>query len=180
MLGLKRRKRVEGWALDVAETDREVGRSTPAEKLADNNKLWIICLIAVLAVSLALLRFGGNEQIEKEGPRLPADLGSGHYDDSEHKAFAKSFVTDKRHGTTVLAARFVSREVFRIDVPANASKDDIEYAARYAGDRIVTVFNFRAVIEIHGKSVSGDSSILATARWEPESYGFVVKFSKTD
>lgn len=177
MLGLKRRRKVEGWALDVAETDAQVGRTTLAQRLAESNKLWIVSFVAVLALSGYLVRTTGSFAPDRVVP--PSTRAPENYTDEAHKAFAREFVVDKSYGFKVLDAGFVAPDRFRVVVPGNVSKDDIDYAAAMAGNRIIHEFHFRAVIQVYRRSAGGAESLAATARWEPKKYGYVVKHKST-
>lgn len=167
------RRKVEGWAVDISETDAQVGRATLRQRLADNNKLWMISLVAVILATGFLLR--GMGRSEEEVSFRPSAKASPSYTDREHRTFAREFAQGKSYGFRVLQADFVAPDRFRIVAPGNVGNEDLSYAARTAGDMIVHRFGFRAVIQVYRRSANGDETLAVTARWEPKKYGYVAK-----
>ncbi len=176
MVGIKRRRRVEGWALDVSETDAQVGRSTLRQRLAESNKLWVVCVAVVLVLTAGLIRFANTEQSSSNGHQIrPAGADAGSPDDAAHREFARQFLAERSGNPTVLDARFVSADRFQITVPSSLRRDDIEFLAKFAGLKIVHDFRFRPVVEVYSKGSTKRPELVATAQWEPKKFGFVVK-----
>ncbi|MCX8053674.1 MAG: hypothetical protein N3B12_07680 [Armatimonadetes bacterium] len=176
MLRLKRPRKVEGWALDVSETDTQLGRSTLWQRLADNNKVWIACLVGVVLLTFGLIKFSNREPVPKENYFVkPAGGRAGSPNDAAHKEFADRFVREQKGRLAVLDARFVSVDNFRITVSYRMSRDDAEFLAKLAGLKIVRRFRYRPVVQVYSKGFTGQPVLVATAHWETKKYGFVVK-----
>ncbi|MGB9620552.1 MAG: hypothetical protein ACPL7K_09090, partial [Armatimonadota bacterium] len=170
-------RKVEGWALDVSETDAEVGRSTLRQRLAENNKLWAASMIGMVLLTIGLLRFADQPPDPREKYQIrPAGSDLGSPNDAAHLEFAQEFVRERPGRLDLLEARFVSPESFRITVPASTSRDDIDFLAKAAGLRIIHKFRIRPVVQVYLKSAGSPATLAATAHWEAKKYGFVVKF----
>lgn len=175
MFGLKRRKRVEGWAVDIDQDGDEP--VTIRQRLADSNWLWVLSLAAVLVLAWLVMfaaRQVGDARAQKS--RGPSLWGKGTYDDAEHARFARDFVLDRSHPGTVLDARFTGRRSFRVTVPGDTSADDIDYIAKMAALKIVRQFDLRVVVNVYVRSSDGPEVLTATTRYVPDKYGYVVKF----
>ena len=176
MVGIKRRRKVEGWALDVSETDAQVGRTTLRQRLAENNRLWAVCLLAVFGLTAGLIWLADREQSPEDKYLIgPAGARAGSPDDLAHREFAREFASERTGRFTVVEARFVGSDNFRITVPGNMSRDDIDFLAKIAGLKIVKRFGFRPVVQVYAKSAGSVPVLVATAQYETQKYGFVIK-----
>lgn len=177
MLGIKRGRKVEGWALDVSETDEEVGRATLRQRLAENNKLWAACMIGMVVLTIGLMRFADRPPDPREKYVIkPAGADAGSPDDAAHRQFVEEFARVRHGRLALIGVRFVSPDVLRITVPASMSRDDMEFLAKAAGLRIVHRFHIRPVVQVYLKPAGDPPVLAATAHWEAKKYGFVVKF----
>lgn len=177
MLGLKRRKRQEGWAVEVDPND-ERQNAHFLQRISDNNKIWVISLVAVLLMTVVLVwvstRSGTPAQ---EYGGQPGYRGTGNYDDAAHSAFVEKFVKSKSYGAVVASARFVDQERFEIIVNQGVSADEIDYTAQMAAQIILEKFRQRVVVEVYDQDTAG-KHFLANTVWDEKKLGYVVKFNK--
>lgn len=180
MVGLKPRKRVEGWALDASNPSEARESAGVVQRIGDSNKLWVICFIGVLLLFAFLLheaKRGGPPPQEYGGQR--GYRGIGTYDDEAHTAFVEKFRTSKFYGSAVESARFINQERFEIIARRGVSTDEIGYAASMAARIIVEKFRQRVVVEVYQQDPSG-KRLLATTRWDRKKLGYVVKFNNAE
>ncbi|MCE5324430.1 hypothetical protein LLG46_14105 [bacterium] len=178
MLGLKRRKRQEGWAMDVDPNDERQNVGC-LQRISDNNKLWVGSLITVclLAIILVWTSSRGVQPPQEYGGQ-PGYSGKGTYNDSDHTKFAVSFAKSKSYGTAIDTAQFVDQEHFEIIVSQGVSADEIDYAARMAAQIILEKFRQRVIVEVYDEDAAG-KHFLANTLWNEEKLGYVVKFNKS-
>ena len=174
MLGLKRRTRVEGWAVDVTDGDETI-HSTFFQRVGDNNRLWVVCLIGVLILAgffMAAAKHQGSQKNEDLYKPPPVRLIYGSYGDEAHKEFAKAFRKDNE---SVLDAHFVDGGKFIIAVRSDLSADDIDYLSRSAAQKNLHKFRNRIVVEVYSRGAGAKADVLAAiTKWETSRYGFVV------
>ena len=178
MVGLKRRRKLEGWALADSEINEESRHVGAWQRLADNNKLWAACLIVVLLLTAFFYRTAKQSgQVKNNYDISPISTGS--YDNKAHKEFTRQFLRNARYGTLVTDARFVGPETFRLTMKSSSSADDIDYISKVAAQKVLNKFKTRVVVQTYMRSslYSGEM-LIATAQWEPKKFGFVVKFSR--
>lgn len=178
MAGLKRRIRVEGWALDVPDGE-EAGYKSAVQRVGDNNKLWIVMLIVVVVVSGFLMHQArGGGPGEKEGSFTPPQAAvDGDYRNQEHQDFAKDFVKNQGKDGMLIEASFVNNRKFAFVVPGDKGADDIEYVSKMAAQYHLARFKTWAKIEAYQRSAgTGRDTLRATTSWVASRYGFVVKF----
>jgi|YNPNPStandDraft_1061719.scaffolds.fasta_scaffold00384_7 hypothetical protein len=180
MLGLKRRKRVEGWAEDVPEGDEELTPATLGQRINDNTKLWFGALLVVLIITGYAIKnpdwtgFDATKYLTARQLRP-----SGKYNDANHTRFARDFVTAKGNGSIVEDAKFVGPGTFRIVVNGKVSRDDIDYVSKMAALKIYQKFNRRVVVRTYMYSLALKRQILmATTKWEEDKYGYNVKYER--
>ncbi len=178
MAAAKTRGKIEGWELDVSETDADVGRSTLRQRLSASNKVYALCLLGLVAV---VLYFGttANEQ-ERVGGKFGNSLASvvhGTVDEARRVELARKFVSNYSKRFGLLEARFVGQDKFRIVVPASLGQDDIEFIAKVAGTQILAKLKIRPVVQVYTLSARQKLALVATAQWQPEKYGFVVRMA---
>ena len=178
MLGLKRRRRVEGWAETVSTADEAV-HSSFIQRVADSNKLWVATLVVLVVVAgvLMMQAKGRRSQKNEDLYNPPVRLAFGSYYDKPHEVFAADFI---RKNGSVLDAHFADGK-FVIVMPGDASADDIEHFASIAAQRNLAKFKNRIVVEVYQRSATTKGEVLAaTARWEVNRYGFVVRLLRSD
>jgi hypothetical protein len=176
MIGIHRRRRIEGWAVEVSESQSTAGPYTLRQKLADNNKLWLIILGAILAIALWLLfNTIQTEIVPSDGPAGGASIGS--YDDSRHQDFTNWFLGKKPYADSVLEGGFVGPNMFRLIMPSDASADDIDYTSKMTASLIEHKLRERTVVQVYLKRAStGSQQLVATTQYEPDSHGYKTKF----
>ncbi len=177
MLGLKKRNKVEGWALDVSQPELDGKGRSIRQRLADNDKLWLGSLILILLIVAVTVYTSTKDSEDQPIPVEPELTGIGFYDDAAHAEFAAQLAASGSRRDIVLTAAFVGPSKFRVTVRADVSTDDITEMAQYAGNRILNEFRTRAVIQVYALSAaSGEERLAATAQFVDEQYGFVVEF----
>lgn len=180
MLGLRRRKQLEGWAIDVSEDGRDQFSRGLRQRLADNNKLWLVCAVVILAVAVMLVaqaRHGGDVTARYvKNPKWPP---AGAQASEQHIAFSEEFRKEKSVAGKVKDARFIGQRRFKVVVPAEVSTDDMHYIAKMAARKILLRFKHLSTVELYVQSAAaGKQDLAATTRWDAEKYGFVVKVHK--
>ena len=177
MLGLGRRKKVEGWAINISKSDGDSERQGVIQRIADNNRAWIACLAGVVLLTFFLVKYS-NRTIGGSAPlRVPQPAPSEFRDRSRYTRFEQEFRGDKQFAELVLVARFLSPGRFQIVVPGGISADEIGYMAGIAAERISYRLRHRTVVQLYQKSMKGDTRILvATAQWQPKKRGYTVRF----
>lgn len=180
MLRLKTRRKLDGWDVEVPESEPDGRGTSVKQRLGDSDKLWAATLIAIVLVAAFLYVSAKGEGKDQEKYAIePASTLSGPYDDAAHKKFAADFVEKPSLMSRVIEARFVGPSKFRITVPGNVSADNIEYMSILAANKILHEFRTRPVVQVYVRAAaSGKKSLAATARWEQDQYGFVVKFEE--
>jgi hypothetical protein len=175
MLGFKRRKRVEGWAIDVPDGDTE--RPGMMRRIADNNKAWLVCLAGLVVLTLFLVKMS-NHTIGGDLPAVePVRAPTEFRDRTRYSRFEQDFRTDRRFAEAVVEDRFLSPGRLRVVVASGVSADEIEYLAKWAAERIRYVFHHRTVVQVYkNKGSSGESTLIAITRWEPKKGGYTVSF----
>jgi hypothetical protein len=178
MLGLKRRKKQEGWAVDIDDSKDETKGLSLLQRIGDNNKFWAASIIVVVLIA-ALLIVQSNRSVPDalESETQPGYSGKGVYNDAAHKKFATDFVTDKSYGTFITSARFIDQERFEMIAGRGVSADEIDFAARMAARLILSKFRQRIVVEVYDEDSAG-KHFLANTAWNPEK-GYIVKFNKS-
>lgn len=181
MVGFKRRTRVEGWALDVSDSE-EVGYRSAIQRWGENNRLWIAALILLIVVSVILIcqtKQGGEETNKSDGPRQAAV--NGDYLNQAHKDFATGFIRDKGKEGLVIDAKFVDDRKFAFVVPGETGADDIEYLSKIAAELHRAHFKTWVTVAAYQRSAAtGNDTLRAETTWVAPRYGFVVKFIGKD
>lgn len=181
MLGLKRRTRVEGWALDVSDGE-EVGYKSTLQRIGDNNRLWILALIVLVVVSGLLMHQAKRTSTGRAKMINPHQAkAGGDYLDQAHKDFIAEFVREKGKNGAIIEARFSSNRKFVFVVPGETGADDIEYLSKMAAELHLARFKNWATVEAYQRSAATGSEVpRATTSWVPSHYGFVVTFMDTE
>ena len=178
MLGLRRRKRQEGWAVDVEHVEPDGRDDSVRQRLADSDKLWVAAIFAVVLVVVVFFMLDKRGvQRKANPPDGPAPAASLSYNDAAHRDFAEHFVSKKGRESTVTSARFLNAKKFRIIVRGDVGADEISYLASMAANRISYEFKTRAAVQVYRSSAAEHRDILvATAVWKDDRFGFVVQF----
>jgi len=185
---LSRKRKVEGWALEVSNLEDTMGRSF-LQRVGDNNKLWLGAVVALLLVSFFLL-FQSKPHTSANDDDLyspPAVRPNCNYNDAEHTAFAKRFIVRKDIAGKVIDARFAAAvnpkdgDRFVIVVAADTSLDDVENIAQLAAEKNRADFKTRIIVVTYRIDPATRSEVkVATTKWIKSRYGFVTTFVRSD
>lgn len=176
MLGLKRRKKVEGWAVEVPESDGDMERRSTWQQIADNNKAWLVCLAAIVLFTVVLIKMS-NRTIDSDVPAdEPRAIPAAYRDHGRYLQFEQDFRTDKRFADVVVEDRFLSPGRFQIIVSSGVSLDEIDYVAKMAAERIRYIFGHKVVVQVYKRNLSGTRVLVAIVQWESKKGGYVVSF----
>lgn len=175
MIGIKRHQKVEGWAVEVADQDAVGSSSGIRQRLADNNKLWILCFVVILGLSLVFIRDANrSNQVEKQNYLPVANADS--YDPGAYADFAAKFAKDPDYKETLLQTpEFTGPDRFRLLVPGDVSRDEIEYVSRMAASSISHQFKHRVTVQVYMQRASGSKKLVAYTTWDAKK-GYAVKF----
>jgi hypothetical protein len=178
MMGLRRRKKVEGWAVDVGSAEGDYGPLTLRQRLGDNNKLWIASFIVVVLLAGLFMKTServiGRPRPMPEPGRAPAAFGDRA---ASYAQLAEQIRSDKRHNGAVLEARFLTPGRLQIIVSGNISADEIDYVSKMAAEKVRARFGDRCVVQVYMRNLGSDvRSLVSTTRWEPKKFGFVVHY----
>lgn len=178
MLGLRRRKRVEGWAVDVAEYGSEETATSLRERLAASNKLWLLSLVVVVGIGLALLSsMGDSSSGENKFIVSPKGAGESVSVDKAHLDFARSFRNERVRGGNIYEAEFRTPNLFRIVVPADVGQDDIDYISKMAAWKILRTLHHQSIVVVYTRRAADGGEVkAATTSWKPSKFGFVVRY----
>lgn len=173
MIGLKRRRRVEGWTVEVSEYGPEADKISLRQRLAENSKLWIISLAAIILFTLFFVRH--SNIIPSTSDSYPDRLKAcdTFYDDA-HKQFADNLKNDKSYGINFKSVSFVAPGDLQVVVPGDVSSDDVEYMASMTGAKAMHLLKDRITVSVYYRNAS--SSPDAVASYDPQKGGFIVKF----
>lgn len=175
MIRMKRRKRIEGWAEDVSDLNNNGNNSGLRQRLADNNKLWLLSLVVVISLSIYFVRDVNRSSDGVNNAHLPvADFDS--YDPAEYDDYALSLAKKPDYQDIVCEPpSFNGPDRFRLVVLGDASRDDIEYLARMTAMSISHKFKHRVTVQVYMKRASGSKSLIAHTAWTAKK-GYSVKF----
>ena len=177
MAGLKRRRRVEGWAVNLSESGGEADNSSLRQRLADNNKLWAFSMVAIVLITCFLFfesKQGASKDESNFTDKYQATSNTPYLDEA-HNKFVSAFKTYKSSGFTVLDASFVGPGSLQVVVPGDVSADDIEYMANLIGMKALHSLKERIVVNVYFNKASGIRPD-AVASFNPKQNGFIVKF----
>lgn len=183
MVGLKRRRKIEGWALDVSDTDIHSVDLTFRQRLADNNKLWLICTVVVLLAAMLLIwKAQSAGKVDDKLIAQPKAAIENAPVDEAHARFAREFAADKAYSSMNIKAHFIDMGRFKIVVPSDISADDIDYMSKSAAEQIRYKFNHRVVVQVYMRSAADrKESRVAITSWSTKKFGgYVVKFEDRD
>lgn len=180
---MARKRRVEGWALEVNDPEEAMGKSL-LQRLGDNNRLWLAAVIALVVVSAALLVQAGHQgSAVEELYSPPAKMPGSSYNDARHVAFAQSFVERKDVVGKVVSAYFAPPEdprdgdTFVVVFAADTSMDDIGHISLTAAEKNRAVFKTRVRVVAYQLHPTTKAKVrVAVTRWVASRYGFVTTF----
>lgn len=155
--------------------------SSLRQKLADDNRLWLIIagIILVAAVWLIFNARPDDDKKEYAGKYVPPCSGS--FNDSDHLNFTLWFRKSKSYSENVIDCGFVGPGNFRLVMPSNVSPDEIEYTSKMAATLIEHKLHERPVINIYGQNIStGERKKTARTEWSPARSGYILKFEGED
>jgi len=176
MLGLKRRKRIEGWAVDVSEIEAEAERLGFLQRIGDNNKAWLVCLVGILLMTGIYIKFAKRTYGGHVAEPPPREAPEYFRERSRYTQFERDFRADKQYVASVVDARFLSPGMFQVVVASGISADEIDYLAKMSAERVTYVFHHRTVVQIYQRSPRGNSKVpVATAQWQDKKHGYWVK-----
>ena len=175
MIGIKRRKRVEGWAQDVTDSDSSGTNSGFRQRLADNNKLWLLCFAVVIGLSLFYIRDANRSSAVDNASYLPL-ANTDSYDPGAYADFADKLGKDPDYADILLESpRFNGPDKFKFLVAGDISRDDIEYVSRMAARSISHKFKHRVTVQAYMKRANGHRMLVAYTAWSAKK-GYSVKF----
>lgn len=182
MLGLKKRKESEGWAIDVDKAEPDGRDGSLRQRFADSDKLWAGSLIAVVVVVFgmyAAIKFAKPLQPRNARPSMSADALD--YTNAAHQKFARKIVARKvgdiAGNTLIIDAEFIGKDKFRIVVRGEISADEIDAVSTMTARKIEHDFGVRPVVQVYRRRASdGRDEVVGSARWRPDKYGYFFKF----
>lgn len=182
MIGLKRQKKTEGWEEPVTGTDADWASMPLVQRLAENSKVWILCVALIVVVVACMITRVETETTEAGLlARSAKSVGTGPYRDAAHNNLTKEILSDKSSGAVIADARFLGPNRFRITVPGDVSADEIDYVAKMAALKILRRFKHRAVVLVYTRSAAdGSETHIASAKWDPDKQGYVVNFKSSN
>lgn len=177
MVGLKRRRRVEGWALDISEAEGNLDSGGIRQRLGDSNKLWIACVVVVVVATGIFVKTSGSVSTGPDVIRQPV-AAPAEFEDREHRyrQLARGFMNDKRYKESITSVEFLSPGQLQVVVPGTISADEIDYISKMAAETVRNKLNHRVVVLVYVKRQADSSqSLAATTQWDPKKFGFVIR-----
>jgi len=172
----RNKKPVEGWALDMDDT----GEPGLRERLASSNKLWLACLVLLVAATFYYaVTLGRGYSKTPLATVVPGGKARGTYDDDAHKALADRLVKIAHKRAIPMTARFLSVSHFEMVVPSDTSSDDISSLSRFAAEAIYRKFGNVPIVYVYARNswASKDRPVLvAITRWSERERNFLAKF----
>lgn len=177
MMGMGRRRRVEGWALDIPDVDAGGAPLSLRQRLSEDNKLWLVIMGLIVIFTFWMLMNGksGDGDDHHKAKVLPSC--SGTFNDDKHRSFTDYFLANKRYSSSVLEAGYVGPGNFRIVMLGSTGPDDIEYTSKMAAKLIETKVGERAVVNVYMKSEpSGLTRKVARTNWDDKKATYMIIF----
>ena len=178
MVGLKPHTTVDGWAENVQDMKGDPTILTFRQRLAENTRLWFVCLAIVLVIATVVGISSIPQDKEHHFKKKSVSASPvGTFDDSEHSAFARKLASDFRYSSSVLEARFVAAGTFEIVMTGSSGRDEIETVSKMAGLRIKRRFGENVVVLTYVDDASSHKRThVADTMWDDEEAGFVAHF----
>lgn len=180
MIGLKRRRKVEGWTVNVPD-GYEAGNNSLRQKLADNNKLWIFSLVAIVLITGFLIHKTNQHAAPVGNPsyvdKYKVSSDAACYDEA-HQKFTEDIKKNKSFNFTPINVSFVGSGLLQVVVPGDVSADDVEYMASITGMKALHSLKERIVVNVYYNKAS-DGEPDATASYNPKRNGYAVKFKES-
>ena len=175
MIRFRRRRRVEGWALDINDAEANSAPLSLRQRLSEDNRLWLVFMGLIVIFTFWMVtngKSGGNDDSHK-AKNLPPSVGS--YTDDKHQSFTNYFLANKRYSSSVLEARYVGPGNFRIVMSGGTSTDEIKYISTMAAKLIECRVGERAVVNVYVRSEqTGLTDKVATTNWNDKRATYTV------
>jgi hypothetical protein len=167
----RRKKQVEGWALDVEDTFRPRLR----EKLGNNNKLWGLCLLAVVAGTVyyatLVARQFSPEPLAAISTRKAA---TGTYNDAAHMQLVEQMVRiAKKDRVDGFSMRFTPSHV-EIEVPSDTSTDEVHFLSRFIAMAINRRFGGLPRIYVYTRRLDDTRVLTGVTAWSNREKKFLM------
>lgn len=176
MIGIHRRKRIEGWALDLNELEVSGPHYSLRQKLGEDNRLWLIVAGAIVVLTFWIimgLQGKDNEDVAKEARVMSTNM---NYTDQAHRDFTNEFLKNKRYCKSVIEGGFTSPGIFRLVMPSDASADDIDFTSKMAAKLIENKLNERVAVYTYFKKVAtGEEWRTAITQWDATKQSYSMK-----
>ena len=154
------------------------------EKLANNNKLWLVCLLVLVVATVYY-----TQRQEKSYSRTPiatVKLGKtakGTYNDAEHVKLAEDIVKMARKRGLIMTAQFVDTSHFNMIVPKDTATDELSYLSRFVATAIYRRFGNVSIIYVYaenkGEPNGKDPQPVAVTRWSERERNFLVRLQRS-
>ena len=176
MLGIKRRRRTEGWAVETGKGEAVDEHLSAWQRLAESNKLWIVSVVAVVLLTMVYVRMCNRTISRVPPPPPPRDAPTYFKNPERYTEFADQFAHDKQFSGLMISARFITPGRFRIVVPGTIGADDVDYMSKMAAERVRHEFQHKTIVLVYVKR-AGDKSVtlVATTQWMKNKSGYVVR-----
>jgi len=158
MVELKRRAKVEGWALDVSDLD---SRKPILQLIADNNKLWVATLVLVLLIA------GFFVWQTKHESSTSSNRGYASYNDQLHRDFIGKFIRVTMRDAHIIYGRFTGKHDLELVVPDDTSSELISLASSVAAKDTRETFRTLYTVKVYRQNAKTEAKTLAsTASWD--------------
>jgi hypothetical protein len=168
---------VEGWALDATD----VKENRLREKLANNTKLWIVCLVIFVGATLHYA-----QQLQKSNAQntvatvQTGGVAKGTNDDVDHAKLADDMVKMAAKRGMHMTAHFVDVDTFEMSVPMDTAGDELAFMARFSATAIYKRFGNVATVYVYGsKNGKPSSDPMAITSWSDREKNFITKFNRS-
>ena len=177
MLGVKGPKKIEGWEIEVSEREANIGTQSIIQRLADNNRLWMVVFIVIVASTLFFIYQSTIvDESLTDTPEIETGIEGGGEFTPEHSEFEAAFNADKKFSAILINSYFENTGNFHITVFDGVIAADAEYISRIAARRILSKLNHRVEVDVYRKTDSGEVKIIET-KWDNKMHAFVSKAS---
>jgi len=177
MIGIRRRRRVEGWALDIRDAEANGAPLSLKQRLIEDNRLWLVVMGVIVIFTLWTVINGKSGDSDDNHKTKPLPTSTGAYTDDRHREFTDYFLANKRYSASVLEAGYAGPGNFRIVMSSSTGPDEIEYTSKMAAKLIEHKVGERAVVNVYLKiEPSGLTRKVARANWDDKKATYMVTF----